>query len=293
MKKFLLTFIAVIIIALTGAFWWYESGNRLAQPQTGQFEQIAADAAKTVAKITQTVVAPPPLRATIESPVANLSNAGVLNWTNAARNDNGGLKPLVLNAALNAAAAAKLKDMFAGQYFAHESPTGVGPADLARQAGYHYLAVGENLALGNFENNQILVQAWMDSPGHRANILGKYDEIGIAVGRGTYEGRTTWLAVQEFGRPLSACPQPETGLRAQIDSDRAKLDQLLAQADALNSELDAAKKPRGSDQVDAYNAKVANYNDLVKELNALNAQLQGEITVYNGQVQAANACVVR
>jgi len=290
MKKFLLALTAVIIVALAGAFWWYEGGGRLVQPQFAQLEQIAADAAKTTAETTQAVLTPPPLRAKTESPAAKLTNDGVLKWTNAARGANGGLRPLALNAKLNAAAEAKLKDMFSGQYFAHVSPSGIGPSDLDVRAGYQYIAVGENLALGNFENDQVLVQAWMDSPGHRANILGKYDEIGIAVGRGTYEGRTTWLAVQEFGRPLSACPQPEASLKAQIESDRTKLDQLLAQAKTLSTELDQTPKPRGRDQVDAYNAQVAVYNSLVKDLNALNDQVQGEITVYNGQVQAANAC---
>ena len=130
----------------------------------------------------------------------------------------------------------------------------------------------------------------MDSPGHRANILGNYDEIGVAVRRGTYEGRTTWLAVQEFGRPLSACPQPDPSLKAKIDANKAQLAQLAAKADALRAEIESSRKLRTKEQVNAYNAKVAEYNALVKQLEALSQQIQGEVTVYNGQAQAFNAC---
>src|SRR6185369_15716694 len=118
-----------------------------------------------------------------------------------------GLPALKENALLDKAAKKKLDDMFAQQYFEHINPQGKGPSDLAKSVGYDYIAIGENLALGNFKNDAELVQAWMDSPGHRANILNKqYTEIGVAVGQGTYEGKKTWLAVQEFGRPTSSCP---------------------------------------------------------------------------------------
>jgi uncharacterized protein YkwD len=52
---------------------------------------------------------------------------------------------------------------------------------LAKKVNYEYVVVGENLAEGDFTSDADLVKGWMDSPGHRANILNtKYEEIGIA-----------------------------------------------------------------------------------------------------------------
>ena len=57
----------------------------------------------------------------------------------------------------------------------------------------------------------------MASPGHRANILNsRFIDIGVAVKEGEYQGKETWLAVQEFGEPLSDCPSPSTDLRFQL-----------------------------------------------------------------------------
>lgn len=280
----------IIVIGAAGAMWWYAQGGSFLRPDIEQLRQIAQNAADTVTDAAKNISTPPPLRATKESPTANLTRDGVLTWTNSARTENGGLHALTLNARLSAAAEAKIDDMFAKQYFEHDSPSGVGPGDLADAAGYLYISVGENLALGNFENDQVLVQAWMDSPGHRANIVGNYDEIGIAVRRGTFEGRTTWLAVQEFGRPLSACPAPDPTLKAKLDAGELRLNALVAQADALHVELEASKKPRTREQADAYNEKVGRYNALAEEINALNQSLQQTAATYNSQAQAFNAC---
>lgn len=284
------TIALVLLIGVAGAAWWYVQDGRPLRTDIEQLRQMALNAADTVTDAAKNISAPPPLRATNESPSAILTRDGVLTWTNVARKDNGGLRALTLNERLNAAAEAKIDDMFAKQYFEHESPTGVGPGDLADNAGYLYLSVGENLALGNFQDDQVLVQAWMDSPGHRANILGNYEEIGIAVRRGTFEGRTTWLAVQEFGRPLSACPRPDAKLKAQLDAGELRLNALVAQADALHAEIEASKKPRTREQADAYNEKVRRYNALAEDINALNQSLQQTAATYNAQAQAFNAC---
>jgi uncharacterized protein YkwD len=286
----------VVLTAIVAVFWWLTKNEGLFQapPRLQQIVDEAADAVSDVKEIAQEaakdVSAPPPLRAKQGSPTAQLSQAGVLTWTNSHRAD-AGLGALKLDAQLNAAAKAKLDDMFVRQYFEHVSPSGAGPADVVTAAGYAYIAVGENLALGNYKDDRTLVQAWMDSPGHRANILGaSYTEIGIAVGKGTYEGQTTWLAVQEFGKPLADCPQAEPTLKAKIDLDQTQLDRMKADLEARKREMDAAQKPRSNEERDAYNAKVAEYNALVEQVNALIRQIQGEIAVYNGQVQAFNAC---
>ncbi len=286
MKKRLL--VILLLAGLVAISWWYLYGDRF--DVSAQLSLLEQRLEETVLQAENRVSAPPPLRAGSDAPSAHLTEPGVLSWTNAQRKEHG-LSALTTNEALNAAAETKLQDMFAKQYFEHLSPDGIDPGKLAGQAGYIYVMVGENLALGNFKNDQELVQAWMDSPGHRANILeAKYEEIGIAVGQGTYEGRKTWIAVQEFGRPQAACPKPDETLGAKIMSDKQELDQLKIEAEQLKAEIEDSGKPRSRAEADAHNAEVDRYNALVKQINELVEQIQGEITVYNGGVQAYNLC---
>ena len=158
----------------------------------------------------------------IFSPVANvyavesapiLNATSILAYTNAQRYKEH-IPLLSTNALLSDVARKKMIDLFARQYFAHESPTGDSVSDLAHDAGYEYIVVGENLALGDFGSSKAVVDAWMNSPGHKKNILSKsYSEIGIAVGRSMYKGRYTWIAVQSFGFPKSGCPNVDPVLR--------------------------------------------------------------------------------
>ena len=284
MKKIL---ILILILAAIGALWFYLNYGQVTP--LAKLEQIAQQAFNLAAQTAKEISLPPPLRATKESPTANLTRDGVLQWTNSQRKDNG-LPALKINQKLNLAAEAKVKDMFAKQYFEHVSPSGVSPSDLLDQVGYAYILAGQNLALGNFANDQALVQAWMDSPGHRANIVGKYTEIGIAVGRGIFNGRSTWLAVQEFGKPLSACPSVSASLQTKINSDQTQLKTLEAQAATLKAEI-ISSSPHNRQDSKTYNQEVDQYNSLVSQINALISQLQGEITIYNRQVDAFNTCI--
>lgn len=275
-----------LLFTLSAGWWYVRARPDLMLP----IEDAAERVTETVRAAAGAVSAPPPLRKDGDAPAAALTADGIHAETNRHRSEHG-RAALRRVAALDAAAAAKLADMFERQYFAHESPTGEGPADVIEGAGYAYVTVGENLALGGFEGDAELVQAWMDSPGHRANILeSKFTEIGIAAARGMYEGRMTWMAVQEFGKPASDCPAVSAELEASIEAGKIRLAALEAEAEAIKSELDAADKPRSREQRDAYNAKVDAYNALVREINALIGRIQGEIAVYNGQVQAYNAC---
>lgn len=286
----IIVFVALVAIGLS--IWAFR--DRLpwlqALPKLGTLaERKTTDAIQQIAK---GISAPPPLRVT--QPAAKpttLSVAGVLQWTNANRAD-GGLAALTINVRLTAAAQAKLKDMFAKQYFEHVSPTGVGPGDLATQAGYAFVVEGENLALGDFGSDKGLLDAWMNSPGHRANIMNaSYTQIGIAVGKGVYEGQTTWLAVQEFGKPLSDCPpMPSADLKARIDTEETYLNGLNAQAAQLQAEIESLGRPRTRKEADAYNAKVDAYNALIRQINAYTDELKQLIAGYNAQVKAFNAC---
>lgn len=236
------------------------------------------------------VIAPGPLRAVVPikpRPDAILSLQGVIHYTNDARAQNGGLPALTENQTLDQDAQLKLDDMFAKQYFEHVSPTGVGPAELADRVGYAYVLVGENLALGDFAGDQDLVTAWMNSPGHRANILNAhYQEIGVAVGRGMYEGRNTWLAVQSFGMPRSACPTIDVQLKTQIDTNNATIANLKAQLDAKKAQIDSAGQndPNYNTYVNEFNALVPQYNSAV-ETNRI------VVANYNASVRAFNDCL--
>jgi cysteine-rich secretory family protein len=112
-----------------------------------------------------------------------------------------GLKPLVINQQLSAAALAKAQDMLNDQYWAHTSPEGRQPWDFMKAANYSYRVAGENLAR-DFHGTTEMISAWMASPMHKANIVNeKYEQLGIAVVDGRLEGFDTVLVVQMFGSP--------------------------------------------------------------------------------------------
>jgi hypothetical protein len=111
--------------------------------------------------------------------------------------------PLAENQLLDKAAQAKADDMLAKGYFAHNSPDGRTPWDFITAAGYSYLMAGENLAV-NFNEAEDVETAWMNSPGHKANILNKdFQDIGIGISQGTYQGHNAIFVVQEFGMPAA------------------------------------------------------------------------------------------
>ncbi len=142
------------------------------------------------------------------SNVASVVSAVLTNLANQDRADNG-LSSLAVNPVLVAAAQAKANDMAAKSYFAHVSPDGVDPWHWFAEAGYSYQYAGENLAI-DFSDSADVNAAWMNSPTHRANILGEhFTEVGIAMAQGTYEGRATTFVVEEFGAPVqSVVPAP-------------------------------------------------------------------------------------
>ncbi len=111
-----------------------------------------------------------------------------------------GLPVLMHSVILDNAALLKSQDMLVNNYFAHDSPAGITPWEWFKKAGYNYTYAGENLAM-NFSEGEEAMNAWMNSPSHKANILNSnYDEIGIAVAVGKINGRETTIVVQHFGK---------------------------------------------------------------------------------------------
>lgn len=121
---------------------------------------------------------------------------------------NAGQPALSLNSALSQAAYAKAQDMFANNYWAHNSPSGATPWMFIANSGYSYSTTGENLAK-NFSSSAGVMYGWMNSPTHRANVLGsQYQDVGYAVLNGVLQGEETTLVVAMYGAPQSSTPPP-------------------------------------------------------------------------------------
>lgn len=176
----------------------------------------------------------------------NISTADIINLTNERRIAQG-VRPVKENALLNAAAAAKAKDMIAQNYWAHFAPDGKTPWGFISQAGYKYSVAGENLAR-DFDTSSAVVVAWMNSPSHKQNLLdNSFTEIGVAVTEGNLNGVNGSLVVQMFASPanppaavedVKATTQPET-------QDDNLSSATAAAALAISSETN---KPQNPDQ---------------------------------------------
>ena len=98
-----------------------------------------------------------------------------------------GLSPLTMDWELSRVAKYKSQDMHDKNYFSHTSPTYGSPFDMMKQFGISYKAAGENIAKGQKSAAQV-VDAWMNSSGHRANIMStSYTHMGVGyVADGNY-----------------------------------------------------------------------------------------------------------
>lgn len=102
-----------------------------------------------------------------------------------------GLSGLAENAPLMKTATVKSEDMAKNNYFSHTSPTYGSPFDLMKKFGISYRAAGENIAMGQETPEQVM-KAWMNSPGHRENILNpSFTKIGVGVAKNS-ENQYYW-----------------------------------------------------------------------------------------------------
>jgi hypothetical protein len=123
-----------------------------------------------------------------------------------------GAPPVTENSVLSTAARQKAGDMYAFNYWAHVSPTGKEPWAFFKDNGYNYIYAGENLAR-DFASPEATVEAWMNSPSHRENLLNpRYKEIGIAVVDGTLQGSDTTIVVQLFGTQKGQAVEAKTSI---------------------------------------------------------------------------------
>ncbi|MBX4266128.1 serine protease [Clostridium estertheticum] len=146
----------------------------------------------TPAKTTATKATPTPVAST--STANNKLEKEVVTLVNQERAKQG-LAPLTDNVKLSNVARTKSEDMVAKNYFDHTSPTYGSPFDMMKQFGITYKAAGENIAMGQQTASSVMT-SWMNSPGHKANILSKnFTDIGVGVAKDK-SGAIYWT--QEF-----------------------------------------------------------------------------------------------
>ena len=127
----------------------------------------------------------------------------ILRITNVER-QNAGLNPLVVCTRLANSALAHTNRMLEGQFFSHSDPgTGTASGDRIRSTGYldssNGWGYGENIAMGYSSPNATMV-GWMNSPGHRANILNpSFTHLGVGVNIGKWDAWYRSVATQNFG----------------------------------------------------------------------------------------------
>ncbi|MHC9390380.1 CAP domain-containing protein [Clostridioides difficile] len=92
-----------------------------------------------------------------------------------------GLNPLTLDSSISNVATKKSQDMIDNNYFSHNSPTYGSPFDMLKKFGVSYKTAGENIAMGQKTPKEV-VNAWMNSEGHRKNIMNpNFSKIGVGV----------------------------------------------------------------------------------------------------------------
>ncbi len=222
----------------------------------------------------------------LSSSSGTLTIKGIIEETNKHRATYN-ISPLQEDFGLNAIAQMKLDKMFNEQYFAHISPGGVGVSDIADSVGYGYLTIGDNLARGDYKDDVDVVDAWMDSLGHRRNILEeKYERIGIAARKDYYKDREEWIAVQVFAMPTSACPETDKNLLNQIENKKKEVERIEERRKQIQYEIDNIQ--RGSEEhmqkVEEYNNTIILYNATIKEVDEM-------ISDYNNQIRIREECI--
>lgn len=119
--------------------------------------------------------------------------AQVLKIVNSHRKS-AGLKALSSDAKLNYLAQLKAEDMAENKYFSHNSPTYGSAFEMLKKHGYAYKTAGENIAKGQ-KTPQAVMKAWMNSQGHRQNILSSsYSKLGVGCAKAS-DGTLYWVQI--------------------------------------------------------------------------------------------------
>lgn len=158
---------------------------------------------------------------------SNMTISDLLKATNASRAEQG-LAPLTLNNSLNTSAQLKANDMVAKNYWSHNSPDGIQPWYWFDKANYAYSIAGENLAYG-FSTGKEVEAAWMNSPTHKANVLGDYEDVGFGIASSAnFQGNANTVVVAHYGKPRSdtaVAPAQQTTAPGETTSTGATTEQ--------------------------------------------------------------------
>lgn len=219
-----------------------------------------------------------------------LNSDNILYFTNLERTKRG-LKTLKFSSKLTRSANAKSRDMFAYQYFAHTSPSDSKKtfAYFIDNESYSFARISENLAMGEFETAQQVVNAWMNSPDHRANILfPDYREIGASVQTSRMNGDTVVMIVQHFGIPKNACPSVSESMLESIQSIEQEAGLSKKTAADLEKKINA---PNSNLSDEALDELIGVYNTAIRKYNSLVSQFQQFSAEYNSQVKKYDDCI--
>jgi uncharacterized protein YkwD len=160
-KRFALILVSILVVsgAVGGVLAYYQSHNEVIQP-VKSFEAPKKEP---------------------EKPKVTISAKGIIALVNDYRVKNG-LQPLKEVPELDKSAMDKCLDMQKNDYFAHTNPvTGISGGDMAKATYPNASFWGENLVGTTIPTNEDVVTRWINSPGHRENILGAYTVTGVAV----------------------------------------------------------------------------------------------------------------
>ncbi|MET0779629.1 MAG: CAP domain-containing protein [Candidatus Saccharimonadales bacterium] len=199
-----------------------------------------------------------------------------------------GLGSLALNGTLNQAAQSKANDMVSRDYWSHNTPDGATPWTFFANAGYGYKNAGENLAYG-FDSSDSTITAWMNSPEHKANIMGGYTEVGFGIANSAnYQStgpQTIVVAMYATPQAVAAAPapvapKPAAGAPITAPAPAAAAPTPETPVAAAPVETPAAEKPKETNATAAANAGVAkaSNNKTVDTKNVSRIQL-----ITNGQ----------
>ena len=207
----------------------------------------------------------------------------VLELTNAER-AKAGLKPLTLNNQLAEAAQGHSDSMAADDFFSHTGADGSSVGDRVKEEGYEFARTGENIAAGQTTAEQV-VEGWMNSPGHRANILNAdYTEIGIGYellenDTGSVNYNRYWTQV--FGKPLNNNSQVNNDVPNPTIEQNDNIDPVAAEDNSSNDILEETpespvfeQQPSNSDSSKPDLALVSEIEPVAVEDNSSNDILE-------------------
>lgn len=198
----------------------------------------------------------------------------VLSLVNAER-ARSGLAPLVRASELDSAAQQHSQSMADNGFFSHTGLDGSSPFDRMRRAGYAFVNAGENIAAG-FPTPQAVMAAWLNSPGHRANILEPaYSEIGIGVAMRSGGGLIYWT--QDFGARLGGPPPTTT------PSPTPTVTGITPASGAVGSRVALTGRGFGSSGIATFAfgrlARVVSWSDTRIETEVPDGAVSGEVTI--------------